>query len=42
MRQVQQGGGKALIARGDVARVADVQQLVEQTVQAFGRLDIIQ
>ena len=40
-RQVEQSGGKALIVRGDVANVADVQQLVKQTVNAFGRLDIM-
>jgi glucose 1-dehydrogenase len=40
-RQIAQAGGKALVVRGDVANVADVQQLVEQTVQAFGRLDIM-
>lgn len=40
-RQITQTGGKALIIRGDVANVADVQHLVDQTVQAFGRLDIM-
>ncbi len=40
-RLVEQGGGKALPIQGNVASVADVQALVEQTVQAFGRLDIM-
>jgi glucose 1-dehydrogenase len=40
-RQVEQGGGKALAIQGDVASVADLQQLIDQTVQAFGRLDIM-
>src|SRR5689334_16233600 len=40
-RQVEQGGGKALGVQGDVASVADVQALIDQTVQAFGRLDIM-
>src|SRR5689334_22071130 len=38
--QVEQGG-KALAIQGDVAKVADVQTLVEQTIKAFGRLDIM-
>lgn len=40
-QQIEQGGGRALIVQGDVSAVADVQQLVEQTVQTFGRLDIM-
>ena len=40
-KQVEDGGGKALVAQGDVSKVADVQQLVQQTVQTFGRLDIM-
>jgi glucose 1-dehydrogenase len=39
-RQVEQGG-RALAIQGNVASVADVQALVDQTVQAFGRLDIM-
>ncbi|MEP7187565.1 MAG: SDR family oxidoreductase [Roseiflexaceae bacterium] len=40
-RQVEQSGGRALSVQGNVASVADVQQLVDQTVHAFGRLDIM-
>ncbi|HEY7983738.1 MAG TPA: glucose 1-dehydrogenase [Ktedonobacterales bacterium] len=34
-------GGKALVAQGDVSLVADLTALVAQTVQAFGRLDVM-
>jgi glucose 1-dehydrogenase len=40
-KQIEDGGGKALIVQGDVSKVADVQKLVQQTVQTFGRLDIM-
>ncbi|MEP7188303.1 MAG: glucose 1-dehydrogenase [Roseiflexaceae bacterium] len=40
-RQVEQAGGAALIIPGDVAKVLEVQRMVEQTVHAFGRLDIM-
>lgn len=34
-------GGKALALQGDVAKLADLQQLVDATVRQFGRLDIM-
>jgi 3-oxoacyl-[acyl-carrier protein] reductase len=34
-------GGEALVARGDVARDADCQTLVERAVATFGRLDAL-
>lgn len=34
-------GGRALAVRADVSQVADVQSLVTQAVQTFGRLDIL-
>lgn len=40
-RQIQQHGGKALVIQGNVASVADLQALVDRTVQTFGRLDIM-
>jgi glucose 1-dehydrogenase len=40
-RQIQQNGGKALVIQGNVASVADLQALVDRTVAAFGRLDIM-
>lgn len=40
-QQIEDGGGRALVVQGDVSNVADVQQLVQRTVQTFGRLDIM-
>ena len=40
-RAVEQRGGRALVVQGNVAAVADVQALVDQTVRTFGRLDIM-
>ncbi|HEX2910313.1 MAG TPA: SDR family oxidoreductase [Chloroflexia bacterium] len=40
-QQVEQGGGKALVLQGNVATIQDLQKLVDQTVQTFGRLDIM-
>jgi NAD(P)-dependent dehydrogenase (short-subunit alcohol dehydrogenase family) len=37
---VRAAGGDGLFVKTDVARAADVQSLVEKTVQKFGRLDI--
>ncbi len=34
-------GGRALAVHADVTRAEDVEQLVEQTVAAFGRLDVM-
>jgi len=41
MRQITQANGKAQIVQGDVANVADIQALIEKTVQTFGRLDVM-
>ena len=41
LQQIQQAGGKGQIIQGDVSSVADIQKLVDQTAQAFGRLDIM-
>jgi glucose 1-dehydrogenase len=41
LQVIQQAGGKAQIAQGDVSSVSDIQRLVGQTVSAFGRLDIM-
>ncbi len=40
-QQIEDGGGKALVVQGDVAKITDLQKLVEQTVQTFGRLDVM-
>lgn len=39
VQQITQAGGKALAIVGDVAKAADVQAAVKQTVSHFGRLD---
>jgi glucose 1-dehydrogenase len=40
-QQIEQGGGRVRVLQGDVANIADLRALVEQTVAAFGRLDIM-
>src|SRR5919202_6653983 len=41
VRQIEGAGGKALAVQADVTNVDQVQHLVAQTVQTFGRLDIM-
>jgi len=41
LRHVQQEGGKGQVIQADVSSPADIQKLVDQTVQAFGRLDVM-
>ena len=41
VKAIQDGGGKAQVVQGDVSSVADIQKLVDQTVAAFGRLDVM-
>jgi glucose 1-dehydrogenase len=38
---VTAAGGRAQVAQGDVSLLADLSALVSQTVQAFGRLDVM-
>ncbi len=38
---IEQAGGKALVVQGDVSSIADLQTLVNRTVETFGRLDIM-
>jgi NAD(P)-dependent dehydrogenase (short-subunit alcohol dehydrogenase family) len=40
VKLIQQAGGKGLFVKTDVTKEADVKAMVEQTVKAFGRLDI--
>lgn len=40
-KQIADAGGKALVVQGDVSKPADIQTLVDETVKAFGRLDIM-
>jgi len=41
VRQIEGEGGKAIALRADVTKVDEVTNLVAQTVQTFGRLDIM-
>lgn len=41
LRQIQQAGGKGQVVQGDVSHLEDIQALVDSTVQAFGRLDVM-
>jgi glucose 1-dehydrogenase len=40
-KAITDGGGRARVQQGDVSSVADIQALVDQTVAAFGRLDVM-
>src|SRR5262245_22734182 len=39
VRLIQNAGGEAIFVRVDVAKTADVEALVQQTVATYGRLD---
>jgi glucose 1-dehydrogenase len=41
LRHIQQAGGKGQVVQADVSNPADIQKLVDQTVRAFGRLDVM-
>jgi glucose 1-dehydrogenase len=41
VQEITRAGGKAQTVQADVSSVADIQHLVDQTVQAFGRLDVM-
>ena len=41
VRQIEGEGGKAIALHADVTKVDEVTNLVAQTVQTFGRLDIM-
>lgn len=41
LQQIQQAGGKGQVIQGDVANAEEIQTLVDKTVQAFGRLDVM-
>ncbi len=41
LRLVTQAGGKGIYVQGDVSRDADARRIVEETVKAFGRLDVL-
>jgi len=39
--EIAKAGGTARVQQGDVSSVADVQHLVDETVEAYGRLDVL-
>jgi glucose 1-dehydrogenase len=41
VKEIEAAGGKAQAVQGDVSSVADLQTLVDKTVAAFGRLDVM-
>lgn len=41
VQQIEQAGGRAVAFQADVSQVDQVRQLVEATVEAFGRVDIM-
>ncbi len=41
LKEVTDAGGKGLVVQGDVSQVADLQRLVDATVEAFGKLDVM-
>jgi 3-oxoacyl-[acyl-carrier protein] reductase len=38
---VREAGGEAITVQGDVTRQADLERIIERTVAAFGRLDVL-
>ena len=40
-QEIENGGGRAIAVRCDVSRAADCERAVQETVAAFGRLDIL-
>ena len=41
VREIEHGGGEAVAVQGDVSKRQDCEQLVEKTVEKFGRIDIL-
>ena len=41
VEQIQAAGGKAQAVRADVSRTDDVDRLISQTLERFGRLDVL-
>jgi glucose 1-dehydrogenase len=41
LKEITDAGGKGQIVQGDVSQVADLQKLVDATVEAFGKLDVM-
>jgi NAD(P)-dependent dehydrogenase (short-subunit alcohol dehydrogenase family) len=41
VREISASGGRAIFERGDITREGDCRRVVEQTVEQFGRIDIL-
>jgi NADP-dependent 3-hydroxy acid dehydrogenase YdfG len=39
--KIRKAGGKVLVVPGDVTKVADVRNVIEQTIKTFGKIDIL-
>src|SRR4051794_32996363 len=39
--EINNAGGKAIAVQADVAKAADVQTLFKQTLEAFGKVDVV-
>ncbi|MEH7376018.1 SDR family NAD(P)-dependent oxidoreductase [Neobacillus drentensis] len=40
-REILQGGGKAIAVAGDVSKAEDARNIVEKTIEAYGKIDIL-
>ena len=41
VRQIRQGGGEAIFIKADVSQASYAERIVKQTVEKYGRLDIL-
>jgi NAD(P)-dependent dehydrogenase (short-subunit alcohol dehydrogenase family) len=41
LKEVEDGGGEGIYIQGDVSRAEDAERMVQETIKAFGRLDIL-
>jgi glucose 1-dehydrogenase len=41
VKEIEEAGGTAQAVQGDVSSVDDIQRLIDRTVEAFGRLDVM-
>ncbi len=39
--RIERAGGKALVVPGDATKVADVRNVIERTIETFGKIDIL-
>jgi 3-oxoacyl-[acyl-carrier protein] reductase len=41
VKEIEKAGGRAVAIKGDVANEADVKQLFQKTLEAFGQIDVV-